>query len=41
VQKEKMVLEKEKDLKALREEMKRKPGLEEERMIPVYEENLQ
>ncbi len=36
-----MVLEKEKDLKALREEMKRKPGLEEERMIPVYEENLQ
>jgi hypothetical protein len=27
-------------LKALRDEMKRKPGLEEERMISVYEDNL-
>jgi hypothetical protein len=35
-----LVQEKEKDLKNLRDEMKRKPGLEEERMIPVYEENL-
>jgi hypothetical protein len=35
-----MVMDKEKDLKALRDEMKRKPGLEEERMIPVYEDNL-
>jgi len=34
------VNDKEKDLKTLRDEMKRKPGLEEERMIPVYEENL-
>ena len=32
--------EKEKDLKNLKDEMKRKPGLEEERMIPIYEENL-
>lgn len=40
VYKEKLVNDKEKDLKTLRDEMKRKPGLEEERMIPVYEENL-
>lgn len=38
--KEKIVVEKEKDLKALRDEMKRKPGLEEERMISLYEDNL-
>ncbi|KAM3134290.1 hypothetical protein pb186bvf_013575 [Paramecium bursaria] len=40
VYKEKLVNEKEKDLKNLKDEMKRKPGLEEERMIPIYEENL-
>lgn len=40
LQKEKVVDEKEKDLKALKDEMKRKPGLEEQAMIPYYEDNL-
>lgn len=38
--KEKVVEEKEKELKALKAETNRKPGLEDQAMIPYYEENL-
>ena len=32
---------KEKELKSLQEVLKRQPSIEEEKMLPVYEENLQ
>ncbi|CAD8107600.1 unnamed protein product [Paramecium sonneborni] len=38
--KEKVVEEKEKELKALKDEMKRKPGLEDQAMIPYYQDSL-
>ncbi|EAR86580.1 flagellar associated protein (macronuclear) [Tetrahymena thermophila SB210] len=38
--KEKVVLNKETELKKLKQEMKRQPGAEEEKLIPVYQESL-
>lgn len=38
--KEDIVTDKEKELKKLKQEMKRQPGVEEEKLIPVYNDSL-
>lgn len=39
--KEKLLEQREQELKSLQEVLKRQPSVEEERMIPVYEETLE
>jgi len=40
ISKESIVSNKESELKKLKQEMKRQPGVEEEKLIPVYKESL-